>query len=95
MRSDNERQSVTSLPEAPDVERNRRFTNYAIAMGIRTVCVILCFFVQGWWLVLPILGAVILPYVAVVAANARAARPGAEVERPGSIVPLPHESRPL
>lgn len=83
-----EPQSITSLPEAPDAERNRRFLNYSIAMAIRFVCVILCFVVQGWWLVLPILGAVILPYVAVVIANARMSGPAGSVERPGSIIPL-------
>jgi len=82
-----ELQSITSLPESPDEERNRRFLNYSIAMGIRFVCVILCFFVQGWWLVLPVIGAVFLPYVAVVVANARMAGPGASVERPGQILP--------
>ena len=60
---------------------------YGIAMGIRLVCVLLCFFVQGWWLVLPILGAVLLPYVAVVFANVSSNDSG-EVERPGSIVPV-------
>jgi len=83
-----ELQSITSLPESPEEERNRRFLNYSIAMGIRFVCVILCFFVQGWWLVLPVIGAVVLPYVAVVVANARMSGPGAVVERPGAIVPL-------
>lgn len=83
-----EPQSITSLPEAPDEERNRRFLNYSIAMGIRFVCVILCFVVQGWWLVLPILGAVILPYVAVVIANAKVNGPSGSVERPGSIIPV-------
>jgi hypothetical protein len=61
--------SITSLPERPDDERRRRVVNYSIAMGIRVVCVILCVFVTGWWLVVPILGAVVLPYVAVVFAN--------------------------
>jgi hypothetical protein len=32
--------------------------------------VLLCFFVQGWWLILPAIGAIVLPYVAVVIANA-------------------------
>lgn len=62
--------------------------NYAIAMGVRLVCVLLCFFVQGWWLVLPILGAVVLPYVAVVAANASMRGAGTPVERPGFLLPV-------
>lgn len=65
---------------------------YGIAMGIRVVCIILCFFVQGWWLLLPIIGAVVLPYVAVVFANVGVSA-GAAVERPGSLVPLPGQDR--
>ena len=80
-------QSITTLPESPDDERNRRMTRYAITMGIRVVCVILCFFVHGWWLLLPIAGAVILPYIAVVLANV-GEKKGSAVERPGSIVPV-------
>ena len=82
-----ELQSITTLPESPEEERNRRFLNYSIAMGIRFVCVILCFFAQGWWLVLPVIGAVVLPYVAVVVANARMSGTATSVERPGQILP--------
>lgn len=66
----NQPQSITTLAESPDSERNRRMARYSIAMGIRLVCVLLCFFVQGWWLILPAIGAIVLPYVAVVIANA-------------------------
>ncbi|MGV8911000.1 MAG: DUF3099 domain-containing protein [Rhodoglobus sp.] len=75
-------QSITSLPERPDDERRRRVIHYSIAMGIRVVCVLLCVFVRGWWLVLPILGAVVLPYVAVVLANVTTRRSSA-VNAPG------------
>lgn len=78
-------QSITSLPESPADERRRRMIRYAIAMSIRVVCVILCLFVHGWWLLLPILGAVVLPYVAVVLANV-GSNPGGTVERPGAVV---------
>jgi hypothetical protein len=63
---------------------------YGIAMGIRVACIILCFFVQGWWLLLPIIGAVVLPYVAVVLANVGTNNRGT-VLRPGSIVPVRSE----
>ncbi len=86
-------QSITSLPESPDVDLRRRTTRYLIAMGVRVVCILLCFFVQGWWLVLPILGAVILPYVAVVVANAAQNR-GGQVLRPGSAALVRQESGP-
>lgn len=42
---------------------------YTVAMGIRLVCIGACFLVSGWWLLIPALGAVILPYFAVVVAN--------------------------
>lgn len=60
---------------------------YAIAMGIRVVCIIACFFVQGWWLVIPILGAALLPYIAVVLANV-GTNDSAQVLRPGALVPV-------
>ncbi|MDO7881942.1 DUF3099 domain-containing protein [Antiquaquibacter soli] len=82
-------QSITTLGESPEEERNRRMLRYAIAMGIRTVCVILCFFVQGWWLVLPILGAIVLPYVAVVIANASSRPTTGAVESVRFSLPAP------
>jgi hypothetical protein len=85
--------SITSLPESPDAGRHRRMIQYGIAMGIRVLCVIACFFVQGWWLFVPIIGAVVLPYIAVVLANV-GQQGGETVLRPGSVVPVaraPHE----
>jgi hypothetical protein len=80
-------QSITSLPESPDADRRRRVVAYTIAMGVRVACVILCFFVQGWWLLLPIFGALVLPYIAVVLANATSgASTKVEIFRPGALV---------
>jgi len=81
----NQPQSITSLPESPDDERKRRMIQYGIAMSIRVACVIACFFLHGWWLVLPLLGAIFLPYVAVVLANV-SSNPSGSVERPGGLV---------
>lgn len=64
-------QSVTSVPVSPDEERDARFKKYAIAMTIRTVCVVLLVFVEGWMLLFVAIGAIFLPYFAVVTANAR------------------------
>lgn len=80
--------SITELPPSPTDERRSRMIRYSLAMGLRMVCVVACFFVQGWWLLIPALGAVILPYIAVVAANAAQSASGQRVERPGSIVPV-------
>src|SRR3990170_5365142 len=79
--------AITALPRSPQDDRRSRMTNYLIAMGIRTVCVVLCFFAQGWWLAVTVLGAIVLPYLAVVIANV-GAEPRPKVLRPGSIVPV-------
>jgi hypothetical protein len=61
---------------------------YAITMSIRMICLVLMLFVQGWWLLVVGIGAVFLPYVAVVLANAGGVIAGGEVRRPGALVPL-------
>jgi hypothetical protein len=58
---------------------------YSVTMGVRLVCILLCLFVRGWWLLICAAGAVVLPYIAVVLANAVDVRT-TRVERPGSIV---------
>ena len=62
-------QTITSLPVSPDDDRHRRMVQYSVAMGIRLLCVVACFLVHGWWLVIPALGAIFLPSVAVLLAN--------------------------
>ena len=84
-----QQQSITTLAESPDDDRRRRMTQYLIAMIIRVICIILCLFVQGWWLLLPILGAVFIPYVAVVLANVGGGGEVGRVERPGALVHVP------
>ncbi|TFD57823.1 DUF3099 domain-containing protein [Cryobacterium suzukii] len=80
-------QSITSIPASPEVERRNRMIKYSIAMGIRIVCIVLMLFVQGWWLLLCAIGAITLPYFAVVVANVKIAPRGAEVLRPGTVAP--------
>lgn len=80
-------QSITSLPRSPGDDRRDRMVKYSVTMGIRMVCVVLCFFVQGWWLLVFAAGAVLLPYVAVVLANV-SWTPPTTVARPGAIVPV-------
>jgi hypothetical protein len=82
--------TVTSLQNAPDVERRSRMLKYSLAMGIRLACIGVCFLVEGWWLLLPAFGAVFLPYFAVVTANSVTKKSRvSEPLRPGSITPLP------
>jgi predicted tellurium resistance membrane protein TerC len=64
-----ERHVVTSIAEAPDSERKRRMIKYTISMTVRTLCVILVVFTSGVWQWVFGLGAVFLPYFAVVLAN--------------------------
>ena len=78
-------QSITSLPLSPEEERRSRMVKYSITMGIRIVCIVLMFFVQGWWLLVCAAGAIVLPYIAVVIANVHADPRGAQVLRPGGV----------
>jgi hypothetical protein len=80
-------QTITSLPESPEDETRRRQRQYAIAMGIRVVCIVACVFVRGWWLLIPAIGTVVLPYVAVVLGNVGAKR-RTPVEQP-AVLELP------
>jgi hypothetical protein len=43
--------------------------SYSIAMGLRLVCLYLCFIMPGWWILLPATGVVVLPAIAVMMAN--------------------------
>lgn len=62
-------QTVTSIDEAPEIERRRRFITYTISMLIRFACVVLVVFTTGIWQIIFGLGAVFLPYFAVVLGN--------------------------
>ena len=67
--ADTEVHSITDAATAHSEEMRQRMIKYAVAMGIRMVCLILIFVVDGWFKVLPVIGAVFLPWVAVVIAN--------------------------
>ncbi|MGL4339819.1 MAG: DUF3099 domain-containing protein [Rhodoglobus sp.] len=84
-----QKQSITALPQSPDDDRQRRVIRYGIAMSIRVACVIACFFAQGWWLLVCVMAAIVLPYIAVILANV-GARESDTVIRPGSIVLAEH-----
>jgi predicted tellurium resistance membrane protein TerC len=67
-------QSITSLPASPEDERRSRMIKYSVAMVVRVACFALIFVVPDWWRVLPAIGAIFLPYLAVVIANVGSAR---------------------
>ena len=64
--------AVTSLPQSPKDEADHRVRRYALTMTIRIVCFALMMFVQpyGWYTWVFALAAALLPYIAVVFANA-------------------------
>ncbi|WEO75627.1 DUF3099 domain-containing protein [Cryobacterium sp. SO2] len=80
-----QQQSITTLPPSPEQERRSRMIRYSVTMGIRMVCIVLMLFVQGWWLVVCALGAILLPYFAVIAANVHGEQRAPTVLRPGAI----------
>lgn len=61
---------ITSAPAAGHVDRDARFVRYAWQMGIRTICFILAFVTTGWPQIVFFALAIVLPYIAVVLANA-------------------------
>jgi Protein of unknown function (DUF3099) len=73
--------SVTGLPASLRDDQSTRMRRYLWSMGIRTACFVLAvvalgvlhWTVIGWSLVI---GAIILPYIAVVVANATRSRGG-------------------
>jgi hypothetical protein len=79
-------QTVTSLNNTPEAERKSRMIKYMVAMGIRLACIGACFLVTGWWLLIPALGAVLLPYFAVIVANSVTSGPQtSQPLRPGTV----------
>lgn len=69
-------QSITTVAESPESERNTRMVKYLIAMTIRVVCIVAAIFVEGWLMWLCFAGAIFLPYFAVVLANAQGPKSG-------------------
>ena len=74
---------VTTAGKSPRQEQRERERRYLITMGVRVVCFILAivFFEVGprWLAAIAVAGSLILPWIAVIAANAG---PRRTVERP-------------
>src|SRR5215472_1363054 len=66
---------VTEARQSRSEEISQRERRYFAMMGIRVVCFVLAVTLLlnhlGWFAVLPAIGAIVLPYFAVVVANAR------------------------
>jgi hypothetical protein len=82
----NRAQSVTTLVDSPVADRKRRMIRYSVAMGIRMVCIVLMLFVKDWALIVCALGAIFLPYFAVILANVVAPARSKAVEGPGGLL---------
>lgn len=80
----NEVPSATSLPAPAREDHSARVRNYLVSMGIRTLCFLLAIVLEGWarWTCVAL--AVVLPYVAVVLANATQQR---RIDRLGAVTP--------
>jgi len=76
--------SATNLPSPPKDDHDARMRHYLMSMGIRTVCFVLAYFLHDWarWVCIGL--AIVLPYVAVVLANATNRR---RIDVLGSVTP--------
>ena len=62
-------QGVTTAAAGRSADREARMRVYLVQMLLRTACFVAALFTHGWWQLGFILGAVVLPYVAVVRVN--------------------------
>jgi hypothetical protein len=76
--------SITAAPRSHSDDMDRRMTRYLVSMLIRTVCVVLVVVIDSPVRWVFAVGALVLPYVAVVMANARG-----EPSRAATPVPPP------
>jgi hypothetical protein len=87
-RRDEPVQSVTTARPGHSDDIDVRQRRYLLIMAIRIACIPPAIMVDGWLRWAFILGAVVLPYVAVVVANA------ARRSEPGMLVPVDPQPRP-
>jgi hypothetical protein len=90
-------QVITGARRAHSDDLDARVQRYLISMAVRTACVILAVVVDGWLRWVFVAGAVGLPYLAVVMANARGDRHADADLGPIPLPPsrgLPAPSRP-
>jgi Protein of unknown function (DUF3099) len=79
---------ITTAVGPHSADMQRRAARYLLSMGIRTICVILVILVPGPLRWVFAVGAIVLPYIAVVAANAAGER------REAPLAPPPPMDRP-
>jgi hypothetical protein len=87
-RRDEPVQSVTTARPGHSDDIGVRQRRYLLIMAIRIACIPPAIMVDGWLRWAFIVGAVVLPYIAVVVANA------ARRSEPGMLVPVDPQARP-
>jgi hypothetical protein len=76
--------TITTAAPGHTADINARTKRYLVMMSIRIICFVLAVIVSGWPRWAFIVGAIILPYLAVVVANARDERiVNRDLEAPG------------
>ena len=63
-------QRITDADESRSADMRSRTIKYTVSMSVRLACFIAAFFVHGWLQVVMLVLAVVLPYFAVILANA-------------------------
>lgn len=66
-------QRITDADQSRSADMHSRTVKYTISMSVRMACFITAFFVHGWIQIVMLVFAVVLPYFAVVVANASGA----------------------
>lgn len=83
-----QRKLITSAAPSRALDIETRTRRYLITMAIRTVCFLLFLVVPGWWKVVSLAGAALLPAFAVLLANNADHRPPPTLtpdDAPGSL----------
>ena len=79
-------QSATALPSSPEDDRKKRIRKYTITMTCRTLCLVGVVVDPNWTRFVFAVGAVFLPYLAVIFANV-GSRGATDPISPGSAMP--------
>ncbi|MFZ7088719.1 DUF3099 domain-containing protein [Curtobacterium sp. RRHDQ10] len=74
--------SITTLPASPTQDRQYRFKRYVFTMSVRVVCFVGAVLLHNVWSIVPLVLAGVIPWVAVVVANAGNRR-GGDLVQPG------------
>ncbi len=84
-------QSITTLPDSPELDRAHRLSKYVWQMAVRVVCFVGAVLVWSTWhtwlAVIPIVLAAVIPWVAVILANA-GSRAESDIVSPAGAIEL-------